>query len=46
MHGIPAVIDGGEGWEFRWWSVEELEAERRTWPGTLQTVKGALGSWG
>ncbi len=46
LGGHPAVVPGGEGRAFRWWSGHELETEGRTWPGTLQTVRGALGSNG
>ncbi|WP_170182659.1 DUF4916 domain-containing protein [Blastococcus colisei] len=44
LTGEPTVVAGGEGLEFRWWDPRELESVADLWPGTVQTVRGALRS--
>lgn len=41
--GEPTAVAGGEGIEFRWWDVRDVGSVATVWPGTLQTVRGALG---
>jgi ADP-ribose pyrophosphatase YjhB (NUDIX family) len=42
--GEPTAVPGGEGIEFRWWDPRDLESVADVWPGTVQTVRGALRS--
>jgi ADP-ribose pyrophosphatase YjhB (NUDIX family) len=42
LSGEPTIVRGGEALDFRWWGQDELAGLRDVWPGTLQTVRGAL----
>jgi hypothetical protein len=42
LSGEPTIVRGGEALDFRWWGRDELADLRDVWPGTLQTVRGAL----
>ena len=42
--GEPVVVEGGEGTEFTWWPVADLELLRaEAWPGTVDAARAALG---
>ena len=41
LAGQPTA-GGGEATDFRWWSLAEVSAADDLWPGTEQTVRGAL----
>lgn len=45
LRGQPRVQADGEALNFRWWNMDRLVASRSSlWPGSLATVRGALGA--